>query len=173
MKFDVILVVAGGITPQGLLPENVKRRIRFAQTLFDRGCAPRIIFSGRWSTFWQHQPPEKTEAELMLEYAKEIGLPPNKILLEDYSHNTYENILYSTKLFLEPHNWRSLIVVTSDFHVERVKKIIRHICGKRFAVAVVGAKTNRDLLQNLRQHSKEAILLRTQWFFQNFFYRSQ
>lgn len=58
-----------------------------------------------------------TEAYAMKEYLKKKGIEENRMLLEEQSANTYENIKYSKELMGSPE--ASVVLVTNHFHVYR------------------------------------------------------
>lgn len=58
-----------------------------------------------------------TEAYAMSVYMKAKGLDESRIILEDRSTNTYENIIYSRELMDSPD--ASVVLVTNHFHVFR------------------------------------------------------
>lgn len=58
-----------------------------------------------------------TEAYAMSVYLKAKGLEESRIILEDKSTNTYENIIYSKELMESPD--ASVVLVTNHFHVFR------------------------------------------------------
>ena len=58
-----------------------------------------------------------TEAHAMAEYLKKKGFPETRMLLEDKSQNTDENIRYSMKLMEGPD--ADVVLVTNHFHVFR------------------------------------------------------
>lgn len=58
-----------------------------------------------------------TEAYAMAEYLKAKGLAESRLILEDQSTNTYENIEYSKKLMENVDT--SVVLVTNHFHVYR------------------------------------------------------
>lgn len=58
-----------------------------------------------------------TEAHAMAEYLKKKGFPESRMLLEDKSQNTDENIRYSMELMESPD--RTVVLVTNHFHVFR------------------------------------------------------
>lgn len=172
MRFDVILVLAGGITNRGILPPNVCRRVQLTKELFDQEAAENILMSGLWSRFWEHTPPQTTEAALMAEYAISLGIPKEKIFLEEHSHNTFENIFLSKKLFFEPQKWKKILVITSDFHVPRVQLTLQTLLDNSYTYQVLGANVNVGVFKHVTLYTKEKILLHTDWFFQYFTHRS-
>ncbi len=64
-----------------------------------------------------------TEAFGMYEYLVERGIAPDRILLEEESGNTVENLQFSSK-FLDPDK-DSVVLVTNNFHMFRALGIAR------------------------------------------------
>lgn len=62
-----------------------------------------------------------TEAEAIKRELVEQGIEESRILLEDKSTDTYENIGFSKKMI--PENAKKGLVVTNDFHIFRAKMI--------------------------------------------------
>lgn len=72
-----------------------------------------------------------SEAEGMAQYLKEQGIDASRILLEDKSLNTEQNMEYSRALIKDG---ASVGIITNDFHLFRAKQIARkygldNICG--------------------------------------------
>lgn len=73
-----------------------------------------------------------TEAQGMYEYLVEKGIEPERIIMEDKSTDTSENIMFSSK-FLDKENDR-VGIVTNNFHVFRGVHLAKHlgienVCG--------------------------------------------
>lgn len=64
-----------------------------------------------------------TEAQAMFQYLTEHGMEPEKIIKEDISTNTYQNIENSKKLMKNTDE--SIIVVTNNFHLYRAIEIAK------------------------------------------------
>lgn len=171
MQFDVIVVLAGGLTPEGTLPQSVKDRVVVASNSYQHHRASKILMSGRWSSHWEHFPPLTTEAGLMRAYAISLGVPKKSILVEEHSQNTFENAFYVTKLFLEPNNWKKILVITSDFHIRRTSRIFSKLLGSEYSLQFLAPKTNPGLAKKIQRQIKEYVLSPTQWFLQNFTHR--
>lgn len=171
MKFDVIVVLAGGITDQGTLPEGVMKRILVAKKFYDTKRSSKILMSGKWSAYWDHIPPKKTEAELMADYALSLGIPKKAILTEENSQNTFQNAFYISKLFLEPNSWKKVVVITTSYHLPRARKIFTDLLGKKYQFYFVEAEEDEGFGKRMRRRVKELIFSCTQWFFQYFLYR--
>ncbi|KAA0966941.1 YdcF family protein [Sporosarcina sp. ANT_H38] len=62
-----------------------------------------------------------SEAEAMSRFLTENGIAAERLILEDVSTSTYENILFS-KEFL-PTETTSVTIITSDYHLARARKL--------------------------------------------------
>lgn len=122
---DVILVLTGGwFHRQGTsyevrIGEDGWERLRAALVLHDQ-IGGRILFSGAPS-------PDGTNsiARAMKEAAVREGVPDSDILIEEQSTNTYENILFATRLIGEPQG--QVWLVTTAFRMPRAMAVARHL----------------------------------------------
>ena len=86
-----------------------------------------------------------TEAEAMRRYLAEKGIDEKRIVLEDQSSSTVENITNSFKILDQMNPDATITIVTSRFHVLRSKMIANHY-GRR--VEGIGVKTMQFLIPN-------------------------
>ena len=63
-----------------------------------------------------------------MKYLKEKGLSAENFLESALSANTVEDAVLSKKIVLS-HNLNAVVVITSDYHLERVKLIFDEILG--------------------------------------------
>lgn len=133
MTKDVIIILGGGIEPDGSLPEIPKFRINKGVELFKSGVAPKIIVSGNYG-FWLEKEPPRSEAEAMEEYVISLGVPESAILKEDVSKDTIGNAYFCRLNFLEPSNWKNIVVVTSDYHISRTQYIFEKVLGSDYTI---------------------------------------
>ncbi|GHT56727.1 hypothetical protein FACS1894109_06630 [Spirochaetia bacterium] len=71
------------------------------------------------------------------------GIEKNRIIMEDVSTNTYENLIFSRNLI---NINKKIVIVSSDFHLFRAKSIARKIGYKD--IGGIGSKTPPLLLLN-------------------------
>ncbi len=106
-------VVVLGAQVRGRTPSyNLARRLDEAYRYLVENADTRVILSGG-----QGQGEDITEAEAMAEYLRERGISSERMILEDASVNTFENIKYSREK-MESDNPR-VVLVTNNFHVFR------------------------------------------------------
>ncbi len=96
------------------------RTAQYGAKLFIEGYAPLMVFSGNKSesnrNLW-----EVPEARVFANEAMHLGVPKDKILLEEKATNTGENILFTKQLLEEKGlNIESFIVVQKPFMLRRV-----------------------------------------------------
>ena len=77
-----------------------------------------------------------SEAEAMRRFLTDNGIEESRLILEDASTSTYENLLFSKKLL--PSDVDSITIISSDFHLARAQKIAGSLDLKS---DVVAAKT--------------------------------
>jgi uncharacterized SAM-binding protein YcdF (DUF218 family) len=110
---DVIIVLGAGMKKTGEINKTAQERIKEAELLFDDGFSQNIILAGGKDKKYHYINSEKAE-----DYALQIGIPKENIFLETKSKNTYENAVFSQTI-MQQNNWKSALIVTSDFHTKR------------------------------------------------------
>jgi uncharacterized SAM-binding protein YcdF (DUF218 family) len=142
-RADALVVLGRGVDPDGSLPRLAKQRVERAGELFGWQVAPRIIFSGRCSLMTDitcHQ----TEASAMLDYAVSLGLPREALLVEEESRDTIGNAYFVLRRYLEPNDWSSIRVVTSDFHIQRTAWVFQKVLGLGYDVSFSPSPSELD-----------------------------
>ena len=121
----VVVLGAGLIGGQRVSPLLASRldRGRSVYESLDVANGPMLIVSGG-----KGSDERLSEAEAMADYLVERGFPADRILKEDQSRTTEENLLYSSALMREarPQGYRC-VVVTNDFHSYRAALIARDL----------------------------------------------
>lgn len=96
-----------------------------AAELFLSHFAPIIVFSGGFGTLTKRIY-DKTEAEVFADEAMRLGVPREKIYLENKSTNTGENIIFSRKLITEQKlKVDSIILVQSPYMLRRAYAAVK------------------------------------------------
>jgi hypothetical protein len=142
-RADAIVVLGSTVHDDGSLPLHARQRAVRAAMLHAAGVAPHVIFSGRCG-LTAPEPPPVSEAAAMAEYAESLGTPRDAILLEEEARDTIGNAYFVGRKFLEPNQWRSIRVVTSDFHVPRTTWVFHKILGPGYDVSFSPASTELD-----------------------------
>lgn len=94
-----------------------------------------------------------SEGEAMKKYLVENGIDEDRLLVESASTSTYENVLYSKELM--PPSVASVTIITSDYHLERSKRIAQIL---DLQTDVVAAKTPKVVERKLRLRERLALI---------------
>lgn len=111
-KYECAVVCGYPATEDGKPSPEMKKRIEAAVEIWKNERVDILIMSGGAAAN------RYVEAELMAEYAKKLGVPEEKILLEKKSVSTYHNMLY-VKQIMEEKNLKNCVVVTSGWHLRK------------------------------------------------------
>ena len=109
---DAVVVLAGGGGESGKAGGGYQERVKQAVELYRGGYAPHIIVSSGYAFALQ-------EAQVIKELAVAEGVPETAILLETKATNTRENVTFVGQI-LAQHQWRSILLVSSPYHMRRV-----------------------------------------------------
>ena len=114
-RYDYIIIHGCGLIDGERVSKLLSNRVDRAIKVFRRGKGRAyLIPSGGQG------PDEKiSEAEAMRAYLLEKGIPEDKIILEDKSMSTEENLLYSKRIIDSREGKKRIALVTSSYHVYR------------------------------------------------------
>lgn len=135
-NLDYIIVLGAQVKESG--PSVVLRyRLDKAVSYLKENDNTLVIVSGG-----QGANEKATEASVMKEYLVNNGINENRIIIEDKSHTTKENLINSKKITSDN---KSIGIVTNNFHMYRALLI-----GKKYKVNAVGipSKSNSYYLPN-------------------------
>jgi uncharacterized SAM-binding protein YcdF (DUF218 family)/glycosyltransferase involved in cell wall biosynthesis len=108
---DAIVVFGGGVGESGQAGGGYQERVVAAVELYRAGYAPAIVFSSGFRFAMR-------EAEVMRDLAVVNGIPAEAITLEDRAADTHDNVVF-TNAILQRHGWRSILLVSSPYHMRR------------------------------------------------------
>jgi uncharacterized SAM-binding protein YcdF (DUF218 family) len=123
-SFDAVIVPGGGVLPDGTLSPWVKARLDLALEL--AGDAWIIVLSAGTT----HKPGAPVfESVAGAKYLVERGCHPRRILIEWSSYDTIGNAYFARMHHTEPAAMQRLLVVTSEFHLERTRAVFEWVYG--------------------------------------------
>lgn len=131
----------------------LKERLDFAYKLYTEGKADKLILSGGHDG----NGAVLSEAEGMRQYLLAKGITSDKLLIEDKSHSTYENLLYSRSI-AEANQLTSLIIITHDYHAARALDI-----AERLNYGNVQAAGTKSTVLNPVYNETREVLAFTKW----------
>lgn len=134
-----IVVLGGGLLPNGEVPPHTKLRLAKASelyyTLSKASATPVDIITLSGAT--PHKPPPLDkqgfpigEAQAAAAFLiKQSGIPPGSVAEENFSLDTLGNAYWLRTVHIEPGGYTKLIVLTNDWHMPRTRAIFSHVFG--------------------------------------------
>jgi len=114
-----------------VLGSHDTRVAEYAADLFLKGYAPNIIFSGGLGNLTKDIF-QKPEADIFADIAIKRGVPQEKILIENRSTNTGENVEFTKKLLAEKGlNFNSFILVQKPYMERRTFATFKKIWSRK------------------------------------------
>lgn len=117
---DAAIVLGAAVWTTDVSPV-FRERINHAINLYQKGRVQKLIFTGG-----QGNPNEPTEAAAARDYALQSGVPASDILMENKSHNTFENIKNAKKL-ADTHGIRKVLIVSDPLHMKRAMTMAQDV----------------------------------------------
>ncbi len=114
-----VIVLGGGVNGKEPSLALVKRLERAVEYLSDNPDCRAILCGGKG------RGEQITEALAMKNYLVNKNVDPDRLILEQNSRDTRENIMYAYEIIKERGGAESVAVVTSDFHLYRTKLIMK------------------------------------------------
>ncbi|MFB9907977.1 YdcF family protein [Allokutzneria oryzae] len=130
---DFVVVLGAGLNGDEV-PAQLAGRLDRAREVADSLAVPTIIVSGG-----QGPGAERSEARAMADYLVEKGVPEDRILLEEESRTTLQNLRFSREIMVARKPDYRCVVVTSNYHVLRAAVFTRragvtgHVVGAPIA----------------------------------------
>lgn len=119
--FDYVIIHGAGLLDGDRVSKLLADRLDKAIEVYQKDPTPPIMIpsGGKGSD-------EKiSEAEAMARYLIDKGIPPEKIIKEDQSLTTFENIKFSKRIIDGREGSKYTVLVTSNYHVYRALRYCR------------------------------------------------
>ena len=111
---EAIVVLAGGLQPDGTLTSSSVRRTLKGIALYERGLAPLLVFTGPRSASGA------VEAQQRALLARKSGIPGDAIVTADAGRTTREEAVQVAEL-LATRGVRRILLVTDPVHMARAR----------------------------------------------------
>lgn len=118
---DVVIVLGSGLRRNGRPGDALYRRSVWGANLYNDGLVEAIICTGGVGNV-----KIRSEADACREVLEAQGVPSTAIILEDQSHSTEENALFSRQI-MQDRGFNEAILVTDSFHMFRASWIFNDI----------------------------------------------
>lgn len=131
-SFDYIIVHGAkvhGSTPSPALLDRLEVTLNYLQT---HHTSVAILTGSKWPYA------DVSEAQCMFNWLTARGIPENRLIIEEQSTNTLENLRYSTDVIktLHPTGVSRVGLLTSDYHMHRVLYMARAECIDCLGISV-------------------------------------
>jgi uncharacterized SAM-binding protein YcdF (DUF218 family) len=117
---EAIIILASAAYTTGLPGFRTMNRIHKGIEIYHRKLGLKIICAGGTRL----PKANMTIAQAMRETLILYGIPPEDILLQNRSNNTYQDITFLLKQYHNDFDFNKAIFVTSSYHTYRVKRIL-------------------------------------------------
>ena len=107
----------------------------------------------------------QSEAQCMFDYLTDHGVDGDQILLEDRSHNTWENIRFTQELLeQEGVDASQVVVVSNGFHLTRVRMLWGRVWEGEYTLSTLAAPSSH-VPSRLKMYIREPLALVKSYFF--------
>lgn len=148
--YDAVIICLGEFDAFGMPKQHVTERLVEGLSLAVKHAVPYLVLSGGVKGVAAYGKPGATEAGQAYRYIRRSVPSKITVLLETSALCSIGNILFSVVSIAQPKAWRRLLIVTSDFHLDRVKQIADTVCRGIVDAHVVGATTCDERIRKSR-----------------------
>lgn len=148
---DAIIVLGAAAYDRNPSPV-FKERIRHGIALYQRGLAPRLIFTGGFGSGAPY-----SESQVARRFALKQGVPAQAILIESHSRTTRQNLQEARKL-MEANRLRRVIIVSDPLHMARALRLAREL-----GIDALGSSTPTSRFRSFA--TRKRFLLQEVYFF--------
>lgn len=107
----------------------------------------------------------QSEAQCMYDYLTDHGVDGGQILMEDQSHNTWENICFTQELLqAEGVDTSEMLVVSNGFHLARVRMLWDRAWEGEYTLSTLAAPSSH-IPSRLKMYIREPLALVKSYFF--------
>tara|TARA_B100000795_G_C22792498_1_gene437637 strand:+ start:45 stop:614 length:570 start_codon:yes stop_codon:yes gene_type:complete len=141
MANPIIIVLGHFMDKTGQLNKESRLRLDLAIEVSHQNKNSLIITSG-WDYFGEYN---IAIADSMKSYiVSNSNISNDLILTETSSRDTVGDAIFTKINLVKKIGLNNLLIVTSDYHVKRVKKIFSFIYGEQYTIKVLGSKTFKN-----------------------------
>ncbi len=147
-----VAIVLGAAVWDGEVSPVYRERINHAITLYEDGFVDYIILTGGFG-----EGSYKSDSQVAKEYALSQGVPEERILTEEKSTITEENLEFSKEIMVE-NNLEAAIIVSDPLHMKRSM-----LMAEDYGINALSSPTTTSMYKSLK--TKIPFLLREEFFY--------
>ena len=148
---NVAIVLGASVWEDGVSPVY-RERINHAITLYKDGFVDYIILTGGFG-----EGSYKSDSQVAKEYALSQGIPEERLLIEEKSTITEENLEFSKEV-MEENDLETAIVVSDPLHMKRSM-----LMAEDYNINALSSPTTTSMYKSLK--TKIPFLLREEFFY--------
>lgn len=150
LNAECILVLGGGLKPDGTPNHMLEDRLEVGLALYEAGVAPKLLLTG------DHGQNEYDEVNSMKKYILDYGVPEDDIFLDHAGFSTYDSMYRANAIF----DVSKVIVVTQKYHQYRALYI-----AKKLGYEAYGVCSDQRIYFGQQKRNIREILARNKDFF--------
>ena len=147
-----VAIVLGAAVWDGEVSPVYRERINHAITLYEEGTVDFIILTGGFG-----EGSYKSDSQVAKEYALSQDVPEERILIEEKSTITEENLEFSKEI-MEENDLETAIIVSDPLHMKRAM-----LMAKDYNITALSSPTTTSMYKSLK--TKIPFLLREEFFY--------
>ncbi len=147
-----VAIVLGAAISDGEVSPVYRERINHAITLYEEGTVDFIILTGGFG-----EGSYKSDSQVAKEYALSQDVPEERILIEEKSTITEENLEFSKEV-MEENDLETAIIVSDPLHMKRAM-----LMAKDYNINALSSPTTTSMYKSLK--TKIPFLLREEFFY--------
>ena len=147
-----VAIVLGAAISDGEVSPVYRERINHAITLYEEGTVDFIILTGGFG-----EGSYKSDSQVAKEYALSQDVPEERILIEEKSTITEENLEFSKEI-MEENDLETAIIVSDPLHMKRAM-----LMAKDYNITALSSPTTTSMYKSLK--TKIPFLLREEFFY--------
>jgi uncharacterized SAM-binding protein YcdF (DUF218 family) len=147
-----VAIILGAATSDGEVSPVYRERINHAITLYEEGTVDFIILTGGFG-----EGSYKSDSQVAKEYALSQDVPEERILIEEKSTITEENLEFSKEI-MEENDLETAIIVSDPLHMKRAM-----LMAKDYNITALSSPTTTSMYTSLK--TKIPFLLREEFFY--------
>lgn len=147
-----VAIVLGAAVWDGEVSPVYRERINHAITLYEEGTVDFIILTGGFG-----EGSYKSDSQVAKEYALSQDVPEERILIEEKSIITEENLEFSKEI-MEENDLETAIIVSDPLHMKRAM-----LMAKDYNINALSSPTTTSMYKSLK--TKIPFLLREEFFY--------
>ena len=151
---DVIIVLGHLMSAEGQLSIDSEARANYAARLYQQwgGGVPIVTCGWRYCADASF-----TLAQAVQRYLRRVhGVPISQLFLQNESRDTVGDAYFSKVELCEFHHWRTIRIVTSDYHRDRAEEIFRFVFGEGFSLSIDGVPSCFSPASVVREEASQA-----------------